>query len=143
MSGTRVRLVGCAKTFADGTRALEPIDLDIAGGETVVMLGPSGCGKTTALRLIAGLEAPDDGGRVLFDDEDVTALPIERRRVGMVFQSYALFPNMDVADNIAYGLRVRRVARAEREGMVARMLEMMQIAPLAHRRVDQLSGGQR
>jgi putative spermidine/putrescine transport system ATP-binding protein len=141
--GTRVRLVGCAKTFGDGTRALDAIDLDIAGGETVVVLGPSGCGKTTALRIIAGLEAPDAGGRVLFDDDDVTALPIERRNVGMVFQSYALFPNMNVADNIAYGLRVRRVSPAERERQVARMLDMMQIAPLAHRRVDQLSGGQR
>jgi putative spermidine/putrescine transport system ATP-binding protein len=141
--GTRVRLIGCAKTFADGTRALDAIDLDIAAGETVVVLGPSGCGKTTALRLIAGLEAADEGGRVLFDDDDVTALPIERRHVGMVFQSYALFPNMDVAGNVAYGLKVRGMARAERDRRVQRMLGMMQIAPLAHRRIDQLSGGQR
>ena len=80
----------------------------MAGGETVVLLGPSGCGKTTMLRIIAGLEQPDAGGKVLFNDEDVTAIPIEKRNVGMVFQSYALFPNMSVEDNVAYGLRVRK-----------------------------------
>src|SRR5687767_13121640 len=86
-----IRLERSGKVFADGTRALEPLDLEIRRGETLVILGPSGCGKTTALRIIAGLEAPDAGGRVLFDEEDVTARPIERRNVGMVFQSYALF----------------------------------------------------
>src|SRR5262249_51691433 len=101
--GVAVRVEACAKTFADGTRALEPITLAIARGETVVFLGPSGCGKTTMLRIIAGLEQPDADGRVLFNDADVTATPIERRNVGMVFQSYALFPNMTVADNIGYG----------------------------------------
>jgi putative spermidine/putrescine transport system ATP-binding protein len=101
------------------------LSLEIEGGETVVFLGPSGCGKTTTLRLIAGLESPDPGGRVLFDDEDVTALPIEARNVGMVFQSYALFPNMNVEQN------------------VAEMLDMMQIRELKDRKVDQLSGGQR
>src|SRR5438445_4079483 len=109
-----IRLENCAKTFADGTRALQPLTLDIAAGETIVLLGPSGCGKTTTLRMIAGLEAPDAGGRVLFGEADVTAIPIERRNVGMVFQSYALFPNMTVAENVAYGLRVRRVAAAAR-----------------------------
>ena len=93
-----ITLERCAKTFADGTRALEPLDLTIDAGETVVFLGPSGCGKTTTLRIIAGLEAPDAGGRVLFDGTDVTPLPIEKRNVGMVFQSYALFPNMSVAE---------------------------------------------
>jgi len=140
---TTVTLRACAKTFPDGTRALEPIDLTVEGGETVVFLGPSGCGKTTLLRLIAGLESPDPGGRVLFNGEDVTARPIEKRNVGMVFQSYALFPNMSVRDNVAYGLKVRRVARAEIDARVADMLTMMHIGDLAHRRVDQLSGGQR
>jgi putative spermidine/putrescine transport system ATP-binding protein len=143
VSGTAIRLVACAKTFADGTRALEPMDLGIAGGETVVLLGPSGCGKTTTLRIIAGLESPDRGGRVLFSDEDVTALPIEKRNVGMVFQSYALFPNMNVAENIAYGLTVRRTPGEEKRRRVREMLEMMQIDDLAGRRIDQLSGGQR
>jgi len=138
-----IRLERCAKTFADGTRALEPLDLAIAAGETIVLLGPSGCGKTTTLRLIAGLERPDPGGRVLFGEADVTPLPIERRQVGMVFQSYALFPNLDVAGNLGYGLRVRGVPAAERRARVEEMLAMMQIAPLAGRRIDQLSGGQK
>jgi putative spermidine/putrescine transport system ATP-binding protein len=138
-----IRLAACAKTFADGTRALEPLDLAIAAGETVVILGPSGCGKTTALRIIAGLEEPDASGRAFFDNADVTAIPIERRNVGMVFQSYALFPNMTVAENVAYGLKVRRTAKAEREARAAEMLAMMGIEALADRRIDQLSGGQR
>jgi putative spermidine/putrescine transport system ATP-binding protein len=142
-SGTPIRLHACGKTFADGTRALEPIDLEIAGGETIALLGPSGCGKTTTLRIIAGLEMPDPRGQVLFGDKDVTDIPIEHRNVGMVFQSYALFPNMTVEGNIEYGLKVRNMPPTERRIRVAEMLEMMQIAPLAHRRIDQLSGGQR
>ncbi len=138
-----VRLAHCAKTFPDGTRALLPLDLEIQAGETVVFLGPSGCGKTTLLRIIAGLAQPDAGGRVFFGDDDVTARPIERRNVGMVFQSYALFPNMTVAENIAYGLRVRGIRADERRQQSARLLDMMRLAGLGDRRVDQLSGGQR
>lgn len=93
----------CAKTFPDGTRVLHDLDLEIYPGETLVLLGPSGCGKTTTLRLIAGLETPDAGGQVLFNGQDVTALDIAKRNVGMVFQSYALFPNMTVAENVGYG----------------------------------------
>jgi putative spermidine/putrescine transport system ATP-binding protein len=122
---------------------VEPLDLTINGGETVVFLGPSGCGKTTTLRTIAGLESPDTGGRVLFDDTDVTPLSIEKRNVGMVFQSYALFPNMNVASNIGYGLKIRKRAQAEIAGRVAEMLAMMRIEALADRNIDQLSGGQR
>jgi putative spermidine/putrescine transport system ATP-binding protein len=132
----------CGKHFG-ATRALEPVSLEIDAGETVVFLGPSGCGKTTLLRIVAGLEAPDAGGRVLFDQADVTAIPTERRGVGMVFQNYALFPNMTVAQNIGYGLRVRGASRPEIADRVAEMLAMMRIAELADRRVDQLSGGQR
>jgi putative spermidine/putrescine transport system ATP-binding protein len=138
-----VRLVDCAKTFPDGTRALEPLSLDIEGGETVVFLGPSGCGKTTTLRIIAGLENPDPGGRVLFEDEEVTHLPIEQRNVGMVFQSYALFPNMNVEQNVAYGLRVRKTPPGDLAARVGEMLDMMEIRELKDRRIDQLSGGQR
>jgi putative spermidine/putrescine transport system ATP-binding protein len=146
--GTRIRLQRCGKTFADrrrpaGTAALEPLDLAIEPGETMVFLGPSGCGKTTLLRLIAGLENPDAGGRVFFDDDDVTDLPIERRKVGMVFQSYALFPNLNVAENVAYGLKVRGEPPAVRARRVDEMLEMMRIADLKHRTIDQISGGQR
>jgi len=138
-----VRLDSCAKTFADGTRALDPVTFDIARGETVVVLGPSGCGKTTMLRIIAGLETPDSGGRVLFNGEDVTEVPIERRNVGMVFQSYALFPNMSVAENIGYGLKIRGVARDGRTARIAELVELTGIKGLENRRIDQLSGGQR
>jgi putative spermidine/putrescine transport system ATP-binding protein len=138
-----IRVERCAKTFDDGTRALTAVDLEIAAGEIVVLLGPSGCGKTTLLRLIAGLEAPDAGGRILFDADDVTPLPIEKRNVGMVFQSYALFPNMDVRANIEYGLKVRRMPAPERRARVDEMLAMMRIEALAARHIDQLSGGQR
>jgi putative spermidine/putrescine transport system ATP-binding protein len=138
-----ITLERCGKTFGDGTRALEPLYLAINAGETVVFLGPSGCGKTTTLRIIAGLENPDAGGRVLYDDVDVTPLAIEKRNVGMVFQSYALFPNMTVAGNIGYGLRIRRRAKAEIDARVAEMLAMMRIEALADRSIDQLSGGQR
>lgn len=142
-SRTPVRLLDCAKTFPDGTRALEPTNLEIEGGATVVLLGPSGCGKTTTLRIIAGLESPDSGGRILFDDEEVTDQPIEKRNVGMVFQSYALFPNMNVEQNVAYGLKVRKTPPEELATRVGEMLDMMDIRELKDRRIEQLSGGQR
>src|SRR6266542_145931 len=142
-AGVSVGLEACAKTFADGSRALEPVTLEIARGETLVFLGPSGCGKTTTLRIIAGLEAPDPGGRVRFDGEEVTSIPIERRNVGMVFQSYALFPNMNVAENIGYGLKIRGASRAERQARVEELVALTGIEGLERRQVDQLSGGQR
>jgi putative spermidine/putrescine transport system ATP-binding protein len=141
--GAAVRIEACGKTFADGTHALEPATLDISRGETLVLLGPSGCGKTTMLRIIAGLELPDAGGRVLFDGKDMTPVPIERRNVGMVFQSYALFPNMSVADNIGYGLKIRGVPDKERASRVAELVDLTNISGLENRRIDQLSGGQR
>jgi putative spermidine/putrescine transport system ATP-binding protein len=141
--GVAVRIENCAKTFADGTQALGPVTLDVARGETLVLLGPSGCGKTTLLRIIAGLETPDAGGRVLFNKTDVTRVPIERRNVGMVFQSYALFPNMTVGENIGYGLKIRGVAEAERKARIADLVTLTGIEGLERRRIDQLSGGQR
>ena len=141
--GAAVRIENCGKTFVDGTRALEPATLDIARGETLVLLGPSGCGKTTMLRIIAGLELPDAGGKVLFDGRDMTSVPIEKRNVGMVFQSYALFPNMSVADNIGYGLKIRGMPREERASRVAELVALTNITGLENRRIDQLSGGQR
>jgi putative spermidine/putrescine transport system ATP-binding protein len=141
--GAAVRIEACGKTFADGTRALEPATLDISRGETLVLLGPSGCGKTTMLRIIAGLELPDAGGCVLFDGNDMTSVPIEQRNVGMVFQSYALFPNMSVADNIGYGLKIRGMARQQRAARVAELVALTNITGLENRRIDQLSGGQR
>ena len=141
--GVAVRIAACGKTFGDGTRALEPVSLDIARGETMVLLGPSGCGKTTLLRMVAGLETPDAGGRIFFNDADVTDVPIERRNVGMVFQSYALFPNMNVAENIAYGLKFRGASAQERKVRVAELVALTGIEGLEHRRIGQLSGGQR
>jgi putative spermidine/putrescine transport system ATP-binding protein len=142
-TGTSIRLHDCAKTFADGTQALEPIDLTVEAGQTVVILGPSGCGKTTTLRIIAGLETPDKGGSIYFGDDDVTDIPIEKRNVGMVFQSYALFPNMNVADNIIYGLKIRGDSHEKRTRRLGEMLTMMQIEELKDRNISQLSGGQK
>jgi putative spermidine/putrescine transport system ATP-binding protein len=141
--GVAIRAESCGKTFAGSARVLEPTTLDIASGETLVLLGPSGCGKTTMLRIIAGLEQPDPGGRVLFDGRNMTPMPIERRNVGMVFQSYALFPNMSVAENIGYGLKIRGVARSERASRIAELVQLTNIAGLEDRRIDKLSGGQR
>jgi putative spermidine/putrescine transport system ATP-binding protein len=137
-----ITLTQCAKTFR-GTRVLEPLDLQIGAGETLVLLGPSGCGKTTTLRMIAGLETPDAGGRIAFGDDDVTALPIEKRQVGMVFQSYALFPNLTVRGNIGYGLKIKRVAADVARQRVDELLAMMRLTAHADKPIDQLSGGQR
>jgi len=137
-----ITLTRCAKTFR-GARVLEPLDLSIGAGETLVLLGPSGCGKTTTLRMIAGLEQPDAGGRVAFGDEDVTALPIEKRQVGMVFQSYALFPNLTVRGNIQYGLKIKRVDADVARQRVDELLAMMRLTDHADKPIDQLSGGQR
>jgi putative spermidine/putrescine transport system ATP-binding protein len=141
--GAAVHIERCGKTFPDGTQALAPASLDIVSGETLVLLGPSGCGKTTMLRIIAGLEQPDAGGRVLFDTNDMTAVPIEQRNVGMVFQSYALFPNMSVADNIGYGLKIRGIDTKARVARIKEMVALTNIGGLEDRRIDQLSGGQR
>lgn len=142
-SGTRIRLDGCAKTFPDGTRALLDTTLDVAPGEIMALLGPSGCGKTTMLRIVAGLETADAGGRVRFGEDDVTAVPIEKRAVGMVFQSYALFPNMTVAGNVGYGLKVQGVPRHQAAQRVEEVLALCQLTALAGRSVSALSGGQR
>ncbi|WP_206996809.1 ABC transporter ATP-binding protein [Trinickia mobilis] len=137
-----ITLTQCAKTFR-GTRVLEPLDLAIGAGETLVLLGPSGCGKTTTLRIIAGLESPDAGGQVRFGDDDVTRLPIERRQVGMVFQSYALFPNLTVRGNIGYGLKINKTDAGLARQRVDELLAMMRLDAHADKPIDQLSGGQR
>jgi putative spermidine/putrescine transport system ATP-binding protein len=142
-TSVEITLKQVQKTFSDGTLALKPLDLHIEKGEILVLLGPSGCGKTTTLRLIAGLEFCDQGGEIHFGERDVTQIAIEQRRVGMVFQSYALFPNMNVSDNIAYGLRVRGESKVNKDKKVQEMLDMFDLQAYAHRSVDQLSGGQR
>lgn len=142
MTGTTIRLQGCRKAFADGTVAVQDLHLTIEAGETLAILGPSGCGKTTTLRLIAGLERPD-AGQVFFGDRNVTQVPIERRDVGMVFQNYALFPNLNVADNIVYGLKVRGMPVAERNKRCAELLELVGLQEHGKRSIHELSGGQR
>lgn len=142
MTGTTIRLEGCRKAFSDGTVAVQDLNLTIEAGETLAILGPSGCGKTTTLRLIAGLERPDFG-RIFIGDTDVTNLPIERRDVGMVFQNYALFPNLDVAGNIVYGLKIRGLSPAERSRRCAQLLELVGLEDQARRSIHELSGGQR
>jgi putative spermidine/putrescine transport system ATP-binding protein len=137
-----VRLEGCAKSFG-GQTVVHPFSLEIPAGGKCVILGPSGCGKTTVLRLIAGLERPDPGGRVLLGARDVTDVPPEGRRTGMVFQSYALFPHMTVEGNVGYGLKVRGIPKKEAARTVAETLEMVRLEGAAKRDVNRLSGGQR
>ncbi|HEX7439378.1 MAG TPA: ABC transporter ATP-binding protein [Caldimonas sp.] len=140
---TRVEIVECAKTYPDGSRALLPTSLVVEPGEVLALLGPSGCGKTTLLRVVAGLVAPDPGGAVRFNADDVTGRPIETRGVGMVFQHYALFPQMNVEANIGYGLRVNRVPEADRRRRVGELIDLVRLNGLEKRRPDQLSGGQK
>ncbi len=122
-------------------RAVDDVSFDAAVGTLVVLLGPSGCGKSTTLRLIAGLETLSSG-RITIGDVDVTGLPPARRRISMVFQSYALFPHLDVAENILFGLKVRRVAPAERARRLARVVDLLGLQRLLERKPSQLSGGQ-
>ncbi|WP_407048358.1 sulfate/molybdate ABC transporter ATP-binding protein [Methyloraptor flagellatus] len=140
-----IRIRDLAKSF-DGFRALHGVDLDIASGELVALLGPSGSGKTTLLRVIAGLEAAT-GGHVYFGDEDATTIPVRERGVGFVFQHYALFRHMTVADNIAFGLSVRpratRPPKVEIDKRVGELLDLVQLTGLEKRYPTQLSGGQR
>ena len=136
-----VRLSAVEKAFG-GVRVLESLDLTVGDGEFVVLLGPSGCGKTTALRIIAGLEKPS-AGRVLIGGRDVTALSPRERDVAMVFQSYALYPHLSIADNIGYPLRIRGVPAAERSAAVVRVAESLEVGHLLKRKPRELSGGQR
>jgi putative spermidine/putrescine transport system ATP-binding protein len=136
-----VRLEGVVKRFGDVT-AVAGVDLDVRRGEFFSMLGPSGSGKTTCLRMIAGFERPS-AGRVLLAGVDVTGRAPYERDVNTVFQDYALFPHMSVQENVEYGLRVKRVARAERRSRAGEALEMVRLADLGKRKPGELSGGQR
>ncbi|MFJ9422113.1 ABC transporter ATP-binding protein [Streptomyces sp. NPDC101249] len=123
------------------TVALDGLDLTVRPGEFLALLGPSGCGKTTALRMLAGFEHPDSG-EVLVDGADVTRVPAHRRDAGMVFQSYSLFPHLSAVDNVAFGLRMRKVGTAERRRRAAELLELVGLADKGARYPHQLSGGQ-
>lgn len=138
---TELRIEGLSKRF--GTYfALDDVSITIPHGRFVCLLGPSGCGKTTLLRVIAGLEAPS-AGRVLVDGVDQTAVPTHKRGMGMVFQSLALFPHLDVAGNIAYPLAIRGVDRAKRAARAQELLDLVKLPGMGGRRIHQLSGGQR
>jgi spermidine/putrescine transport system ATP-binding protein len=140
MPSAQLELVSIEKEFG-GTVAVHPTDLQVHDGEFLSIIGPSGCGKTTTLRMIAGLESPT-GGRITFEGKDITDLPPHRRDFGMVFQKFALFPHMDVAGNVAYGLKLRNVGRKEIGTRVDEMLERVGLTALKHRDVTTLSGGQ-
>jgi spermidine/putrescine transport system ATP-binding protein len=139
MAGGRVELVSLTKRFAE--IAVDSIDLTIASGEFFSLLGPSGCGKTTTLRMIAGFEQPT-AGRILLDDVDVSSIPPHKRNVNTVFQSYALFPFLTARDNVAFGLRSRRLDKKEIDRRVDEALDLVKLRSFAKRRPGQLSGGQ-
>jgi spermidine/putrescine transport system ATP-binding protein len=135
-----IRLEELTKDFG-GTVAVDGIDLQMPAGEFFTMVGPSGCGKTTTLRMVAGFERPTSG-RILLDDVDVAQVPPHKRNVNTVFQSYALFPHLDVAGNVGFGLKYQRLTKDERRRKVAEALSLVKLADYAKRKPGQLSGGQ-
>ena len=138
--GTSVTLRNLSRSFG-AIRALDGLSIEIAPGELVALLGPSGCGKTTALRIVAGFESADTGS-LLVDGKDISSVPASRRDMGMVFQSYSLFPNMNALDNVGFGLRMRKIGTADRRKRAGELLEMVGLTPQAKQFPHQLSGGQ-
>jgi putrescine transport system ATP-binding protein len=136
-----VRFEEVGKRFGT-TAAVDRLSLDIFPGEFFALLGPSGCGKTTLLRMLAGFETPDEG-RILLDETDIAVMPAHRRPVNMMFQSYALFPHLDVIGNIAFGLKQEKLPKADISSRVSAMMSLLKLDGLGARRPDQLSGGQR
>lgn len=142
MAEAIVSLRNVCKTFPGGVKAVDDVSFDIAQNEFFALLGPSGCGKTTLLRMISGLETPTSG-QIIIGGEDMALTPPNKRPTNMVFQSYAVFPHMTVADNVAYGLKVTGVPAEETRRRVGEALEMVKLTHLAARKPDQMSGGQR
>ena len=140
MAGGEVQLVDLVKRFSDVT-AVAGINLDMPPGEFFSLLGPSGCGKTTTLRLIAGFERPDEG-QILLDGVDMVQTPPHKRNVNTVFQNYALFPHLTVAENVGFGLRYQDVSKQDAKTKIADALEMVRLSGFERRRPSQLSGGQ-
>lgn len=139
-TGSAISIREVSKSFGD-VRAVRDVSLEIAEGEFITLLGPSGCGKTTTMRMIAGFEEPDVGA-ILLRGTDVVGIPPNKRQVNMCFQAYALFPHMNVAKNIAYGLKLKKVPKDERDRRVGEMLEVVGLAGMGGRKPSQLSGGQ-
>ena len=140
MNNTIISLKNIAVSY-DGEQVLSGFDLDIRNGEFITLLGPSGCGKTTVLRTIGGFIKPD-AGEVFFYGENITQLPPHKREVNTIFQKYALFPHLNVYDNIAFGMRLKSKPEKEVKKTVHEMLSMVNLSGFAHRGVGQLSGGQ-
>jgi spermidine/putrescine transport system ATP-binding protein len=140
MSKELIRLAGCCMTF-DDELVLDNINLNINDKEFLTLLGPSGCGKTTTLRIIGGFQTPSSGD-VFFDGVRINAVPPHKRQINTVFQKYALFPNMDVFENIAFGLRISKTPAPEIERRVSEMLEVVSLHGFERRKINALSGGQ-
>src|SRR5579862_7959403 len=136
-----LRIDAVVKSFGQ-FRAVDALSLDIHGGEFFALLGPSGCGKTTLLRMLAGFETPDQG-RILLDGKDIAQIPPHQRPVNMMFQNYALFPHLNVRDNIAFGLKRAELPRPEIKARVAEMVALVKLEGMEKRKPDHLSGGQR
>ncbi len=142
MSDFHVGVSGLAKVYPGATApAVDNVSFSLPRGEMLALLGPSGCGKTTILRMIAGLVDPT-AGEIVLNGRSIAAIPVHKRNIGMVFQAYALFPHMSIAENIAFGLEMRGVNRSERDKRVRRALDLVKLSGLGERRVSQLSGGQ-
>jgi putative spermidine/putrescine transport system ATP-binding protein len=142
VNASKLSIVDLTKRYAPGLEpAVDRLNMSVEEGHLVALLGPSGCGKTTTLRMVAGLMDPT-AGSIVVDGKDITHTPVNRRGMGMVFQSYALFPHMDVAQNVAFGLQMRKVPHAEQARRVANALDMVQLGHLSKRKVRELSGGQ-
>src|SRR5690606_15676855 len=142
MAAKHVIVEQLAKTYpGSDAPSVDHVDFDLEKGEMLALLGPSGCGKTTILRMVAGLVAPSSG-RILLNGKDMAQLPVHKRNMGMVFQAYALFPHMNVAENVAFGLEMRGVPKSERAARVERALDLVKLQGYGERRITQLSGGQ-
>src|SRR5438270_1425440 len=140
MSG--IKLEDVTKVYPNGVKAVDAVSLDIFDGEFVVLVGPSGCGKTTLLRMLAGLEDVTDGA-IVIGDRDVTDMPPQKRDIAMVFQNYALYPHMSVRDNLAYGLKLKKMPKAEWQRKVNEVATTLGLDELLDRKPAKLSGGQR